>query len=69
MCNTLGINIELISIRNDGKKSGVDHGPQSPRIDYDEKYNLGLVKGHCFMNGYKELTYYSLEDYQRNQRH
>ena len=46
LCNTLEINIELISIRNDGKKSDVDHYPQSPHIEYDEKYNLGLVKGH-----------------------
>ena len=27
LCNTLEINIELISIRNDGKKSDVDHCP------------------------------------------
>ena len=36
MCNTLEINIELISIRNDGKKGDVDHYPQSPHIEYDE---------------------------------
>ena len=36
LCNTLGTNIELISIRNDGKKSDVDHCPQSPHIEYDE---------------------------------
>ena len=36
LCNTLEINIELISIRNDGKKSDVDHYPQSPHIEYDE---------------------------------
>ena len=60
----MGINIELISIRNDGKKSGVDHGPQSPRIDYDEKYNLGLVKGHYFINDYTELTSYCLDNYE-----
>ena len=36
LCNTLEINIELISIRNDGKKSDVDHCPQSPHIEYDE---------------------------------
>ena len=46
LCNTLETNIELISIRNDGKKSDVDHCPQSSHIEYDEKYNLGLVKGH-----------------------
>ena len=36
LCNTLEINIELVSIRNDGKKSDADNYPQSPHIDYDE---------------------------------
>ena len=36
LCNTLETNIELISIRNDGKKSDVDHYPHSPHIEYDE---------------------------------
>ena len=36
LCNTLEINIELISIIKDGKKSDVDHYPQSPHIEYDE---------------------------------
>ena len=52
LCNTLELNIELISIRNDGKKSDVDHYPQSPHIEYDETYELGLAKGHYFINGY-----------------
>ena len=52
VCNTPEINIELISIRPDGKKSDVDHYPQSPYIEYDEKYNIGLVKGHYFINDY-----------------
>ena len=56
-------NIELISIRTDGKKSDVEHYPQSPHIEYDEKYNLGLVKGHYFINDYTELTSYCLEHY------
>ena len=60
LCNTLEINIELISSRNDGKKGDVDHHPQSPHIEYDDKYNLGLVKGHYFINDYTELTSYSL---------
>ena len=64
LCNTLKTNIELISIRNDGKKSDVDHYPQSPHIEYDEKYNLGLVKGHCFINYYTELTSYCLGSYE-----
>ena len=42
LCNTLEIHIELISLRNDGETNRVEHyGKQ-----YDEKYNLGLVKGH-----------------------
>ena len=64
LCNTLEINIELISIRNDGKKSGVDHYPQSPHIEYDEKYNLGLAKGHYSINDCTELTPYSLDNYE-----
>ena len=46
VCNALEINIERMSIRTDGKKSDVEHYPQSPYIEYDEKYSLGLVKGH-----------------------
>ena len=65
LCNTLEINIELISIRNDGKKSDVDHYPQSPHIEYNEKYNLGLVKNHYFINDYTELTSYSLDNYEQ----
>ena len=48
----------------DGKKSDVDHCPQSPHIEYDGKYNLGWVKGHYFINGYTELTSYSLANYE-----
>ena len=33
--NTLEIDIELISIRNDGKKSDVEHYPKSPYIEYN----------------------------------
>ena len=64
VCNALEINIELISIRTDGKKSDVEHYPQAPHIEYDEKYNLVLVKGHYFINDYTELTSYSLEHYE-----
>ena len=63
VCNTLEINIELISIRSDGKNCIVEHYPTSPYIQYDEKYNLGLVKGHYFINDYTELTSYCLENY------
>ena len=52
VCNALEITIELISIRTDGKKSDVEHYPQSPHIQHDGKYNIGLVKGHYFINGY-----------------
>ena len=63
VCNTLEIDIELIPIRTDGKKSDVEHCPTSPYIKYDEKYNLGLVEGHCFIHGYTELTSYCLGHY------
>ena len=36
VCNVFGININLISIRDDGKKSDVEHYPSSPHINYDE---------------------------------
>ena len=36
VCNTLGINIELISIRTDGKTNDVEHYPNSPYIYYNE---------------------------------
>ena len=62
LCNTLETNIELNSTRNDGKKSDVDHYPQSPHIEYDGTYNLGLVKGSYFIHEYTELTSYSLDN-------
>ena len=64
MCNALEININLISIRTDGKKSDVEHYPTSPHIKYDETYNLGLVKNHYFINDYTELTTFCLETYE-----
>ena len=63
MCNALTINIELISIRTDGKKNDLEHYPTCPYIEYDENYNLGLVKGQFFINDYTELTSYCLEHY------
>ena len=60
----LEINIEPISIRTDGKKSDVEQYPQSPHMEYDEKYNLGLVKGHYFISDYTQLTSYCLENYE-----
>ena len=64
MCNTLEINTELSSIRTGGKKSDVEHYPQSPHIEHDGKYNLGLVKGYYFIDGYTEMTPYCLENYE-----
>ena len=63
VCNVL-INIELISVRTDGKKSDSEHYPTCPYIECDEKYNLGLVKGQHFINDYTELTSYCLEHYE-----
>ena len=42
VCNTLEIFIELISLKNDGETNRVEHHGK----EYDEKYNLGLAKGH-----------------------
>ena len=66
MCNTLEINIELISIRNDGKKSDVEHYPKSPHIEYNETYKIGIIslKGHYFINDTTILTAYCLENYE-----
>ena len=36
VCNTLETKIEFISIRNDGKKSDVEHCPKSPHIEDNE---------------------------------
>jgi hypothetical protein len=58
VCNALEIHIELISLRIDGKCNVEHYGK-----DFDEKYNVGLVKGHYFINDYTEVTAYSLENY------
>ena len=65
MCNALEINIELISIRADDKKSDDEHYPQSPYIyNMMKKYNLGLAKSHYFINEHTELTSYCLDHYE-----
>ena len=60
VCNTLEIHIELISLRNDGETNRVEHYGK----EYAGTYNLGLVKGHHFINDYTELTSYCLEHYE-----
>ena len=59
MCNTLEIHIELIPLRINGENRA-EHYVK----DFDEKCNLGLVKGHYFINDYTELTSYCLENYE-----
>ena len=59
LCNTLEIHIQLISLKSDGG-SRVEHYGQ----DFDGKCNLGLVKGHYFINDYTALTSYCLENYE-----
>ena len=59
VCDVLEIHIELISIRDDGT-SRVEHYGK----DYEEKYNLGLVKNHYFINDDTNLTAYCLENYE-----
>ena len=41
VCNTLETHIELISLRSNGGNRVEHYGK-----DFDEQYNLGLVKGH-----------------------
>ena len=59
VCNTLEIHTELISIKPDGLSRIEQYGK-----DFDEKYNLGLAKGHYFINDYTELTSYWLDTYE-----
>ena len=56
VCNVLEIRIELIPIKNDGL-SRIEHYGKG----FGETCNLGLVKGHYFINGYAELISYCLE--------
>ena len=58
VCNALETHIELTSLRIDGKCNVEHYGKY-----FDEKYNLGLVKGHYFINGCTELTSYCLDHY------
>ena len=58
VCDALNIHIELISIKNDGLCRNEHYGK-----DYDEKYDIGLVKGHYFINDCTEITSYCLEHY------
>ena len=51
--------MELISIRDDGT-SRVEHYGK----DYEETYNLGLVKNHYFINDTTNVTSYCLEHYE-----
>ena len=41
LCNTLETHIELISLRSNGENRVEHYGKE-----FDENYNLGLVKGH-----------------------
>ena len=50
---------ELISLRSNGENRVEHYGK-----DFDEKCNLGLVKGHYFINDYTELTSYCLDNYE-----
>ena len=59
VCKTLEIHIELISIKADGL-SRIEHYGK----DFDGKYNLGLVKGHYFINDYTELASHCFDHYE-----
>ena len=55
----LEIHIELMSLRSNGENS-VEHYVK----DFDEKCDLGLAKGHYFINDYIELICYCLKHYE-----
>ena len=59
LCNTLEIHIELISLRSNGENRVEHYGK-----DFNGTYNLGLVKGHYFINDYTPLTSYCSENYE-----
>ena len=59
MCNTLKTHIELIPLRSNGENRVEHYGK-----DFDEKCNVGLAKGHYFINDYTDLTSYCLEHYE-----
>ena len=63
VCNTLEIHIELISIKADGL-SRIEHYGK----DFDEKYNLGLVNRHYFINDYR-INFLLFRQLRRNQRY
>ena len=58
VCDALEIHIELISIRNDGHNRVEHYGN-----DYEEKYNLGLIRNHYFINDTTNVTSFCLEHY------
>ena len=60
----LEIDIELISLRYDNEKCRVEHYPQYPYVEYDEKYKLGLVDNHYVINDTSNVTSYCSEDYE-----
>ena len=55
VCHVLETHIELTSIKNDGLSRIEYYGS-----DFYEKCNVGLAKGHYFINDYTELTSYCL---------
>ena len=65
LCYTLEVHIELMSLRNDGGTNRGEHYGN----EYEDKYNLGLVKGHYFINDYTQLTSYCLGKLRRSQRY
>ena len=52
--------IGLSPLRDDNEKCRVEHYPQYPSVEYDEKYKLGLVDNHYFMNDTTNVTSYCL---------
>ena len=60
----LEIHIELTSLGDDNGKCRVEHYSQYPSVEYYEKYKLGLVDNHYFINGTTNVTSYCLGNYE-----
>ena len=62
VCTSLEINIKHNTIRSDGE-TWTEHYPQNPFINYNDKYDLGLIQHHCFINDTTDVTSYCLNNY------
>ena len=60
VCNSLEVNIELTSPKDEDCNSRAEHYP-SPYIDFQGTYTIGLVNNHYLINDTADLIAYGLE--------